>query len=121
MEIIIIAGILFTFGYIILSTPGDKLRKRYSLFNTSLKSNSKEDEEVFECLKEAGIEPCFLNKDLQKYTDNKVDEKNGEIVSSGVKKAPLTNHHQLQMIILNSYENQNGEKDDEYSMKLRRK
>lgn len=84
--IIIIGGILFTFVYIIFSTPGDKLRKKYSLFNTSLKFNSKEDEEVFECLKENGTEPCFLNKDLEKQTSDKVEEKKYENVSSGVKK-----------------------------------
>lgn len=118
--VIIVGGILFTFGYILFSSPGDKLRKKYSLFNTSLKSNSKEDEEVYECLEENGIEPCFLQNDLKHIEENKKENK-CESFTSCVKKAPLTNHHQLQMIILNSYNNRSKENDDGYSMKLRRK
>lgn len=117
---IILGGILFTFGYIFFSSPGDKLRKKHSLFNSSLKSDSKEDENALKYLKENGIEPCFLQSDLKNVSENKC-----ESYTSGVKKTPLTNHHQLQMIILNSYNNQNKDKDNDtdtgYSMRLRKK
>lgn len=118
--VIIVGGILLTFGYIFLSSPGDKLRKKHSLFRTSLKSNCKEDEEVFEYLKENDIKPCFLQKDLEEHVNDNSTQIRSESFSSGVRKTPLTNH-QSQMIILNSYNNCNIQNDNDFSMKLRRK
>lgn len=127
MEIAIIVGsIIFTFGYIILSTPGDNLRKKRSLFRTSLKSVSKEDENAFEFLNENGIKPCFLQKDL----DN--SKKINDMILGGRGIPPIgevreltLNEKRIQEMILNGegippliY---NVENDDEYSLRLRRK
>ena len=86
--IIYLVMVFCTFAYILFSSPKpnddrSKCGKDSSLFKSSLQGdNYPTTEEIFQTLKDAGIEPCFLdaNNFTQEEQDvyNKMLERNSE-------------------------------------------
>ena len=95
MTIIIVgATVVGLIGYILLSDPKPKDRKIGGkaspiLFKSSLRIGGANEKEVFKTLKEAGIEPCFLDADLKSKGEgaDAMDDEFDKIVDSANQKA----------------------------------
>lgn len=62
---VIVISVIYTLHHTFIVEPRlNKVPK--TLFKSSLKNNMVDDREVFQTLKEASIEPCFLENDLNK-------------------------------------------------------